>query len=184
MQATAEANCRISTTYRCHHCQQTSHAVLDESQVELACSRCGAKTAVTINMRDARWLACPFCRCDELFWRKDFPQRLGVIIVVLGFAISCVTWYFHMLIATFAVLLLMALIDVALYMSVGDLLECYRCHAQFRGCPTNGQHAEFNLETFEKHRQVAARNSLAQQGSRATLENASTKVRGDGQQNR
>ena len=123
-------------TFLCRHCKQTASADLQgtEARAELDCSRCGQKTPVKIAIRQGGLLKCPLCGCDELFWRKDFPQRLGVSIVVLGFLISCVTWYFHMLIATFGVLLLMALIDVALYAWVGDLLECYRCHAQYRGC--------------------------------------------------
>lgn len=114
---------------------------------------------MTTAIDHGRLLACPFCGCDELFCRKDFPQRLGVWIVVLGFLISCITWYFHMLIATFAVLMLMALIDVVLYVCVGDLLQCYRCHAQIRGSMADAQRNPFSLETHEKHRQIAARQS-------------------------
>jgi hypothetical protein len=157
MRSTAEITSGISTTFVCHQCQQATTAPLSENASQLLCAQCRAITPVKPSIQQAQLLACPLCTCQELYWRKDFPQKLGVAIVVIGFLISCVTWYFHLLIATFAVLLAMALIDVVLFIYVGDVLECYRCHAQFRGCEYGDRHQAFDLETFEKHRQMAAR---------------------------
>jgi hypothetical protein len=110
---------------------------------------------------------CVVCCGTDLFVRKDFPQRLGVSIVILGFAVSCVTWYYHQVILTFGVLFATALLDVLLYLLMPDLLECYRCHAQYRGVANLGQHAPFALETHEKYRQLAAR-SGSQENDRMT----------------
>ena len=95
---------------------------------------------------------CIACPSTELFVRKNFPQRLGVMIVAIGFGISCVTWYYHMIIATFAVLFLTALLDVVLYLIVGELVECYRCHAQYRGLTDVTKHGAFDLEVHERIR--------------------------------
>jgi len=89
--------------------------------------------------------------------RKDFPQRLGVGIVVLGFAASCVTWYYHHILLTFGILFATALVDLLLYVLMGNVLECYRCHAQYRGVEGLEDHPPFSLEVHEKHRQQAAR---------------------------
>ena len=54
---------------------------------------------------------------------------------------------------TFGILFATALIDVVLYLTVGNLLQCYRCQAQYRGVPGLENHEPFDLETHEKHRQ-------------------------------
>ena len=79
----------------------------------------------------------------------------------MGFALSCVAWFFHMLITTFAILFATALIDVVLYLSLGDVVECYRCHAQYRGLDDMTTHEPFDLEIHERHRQVQARLALS-----------------------
>jgi hypothetical protein len=106
---------------------------------------------------EGRLTRCLVCPSTDLFVRKDFPQRLGVTIVVLGFAVSCITWYLYWVMATFAVLFATALADLALYLIVADSLVCYRCGARYREVDESNQHARFNLETHERYRQQAAR---------------------------
>jgi hypothetical protein len=105
-------------------------------------------------VRLARCLVCPSA---ELFARKDFPQRLGVGIVVAGFAASCVTWGMRLLVPTFAILFATALVDVLLYLFMPECLTCYRCGARYSGDSVAADHGGFDLETHEKHRQRAAR---------------------------
>ena len=106
---------------------------------------------------------CLVCPSTELFVRKDFPQRLGVAIVIAGFALSCVFWAYDEVIVTFAVLFATALIDVVLYLTMGNVLECYRCHAQYRGLPEFDDYEQFDLEAYEKHRQQSLRLKEARQ---------------------
>lgn len=107
--------------------------------------------------QEGRLTRCIVCPSTDLFVRKDFPQGLGVAIVVLGFAVSCITWYLYMVMATFAVLFATALADLALYLIVGDSLVCYRCRARYRDVDEIDQHEHFDLETHERYRQHAAR---------------------------
>jgi hypothetical protein len=100
---------------------------------------------------------CLACGGSELFARKDFSQRLGVTIVVLGLAASCIPWYFHYWYATYAILFGTALLDVVLYFVMGNVLECYRCRAQYRGVEGLDEHGGFRLEVYERYRQQAAR---------------------------
>ena len=101
--------------------------------------------------------ACPACGCSDLFVRKDFPQRVGVLIVAVGIIGSSIAWYYANLPWTFGVLFATALLDVALFAVVGNALMCYRCGAQYRGTAEVEGHGQFNLETHEKYRQLAAR---------------------------
>jgi hypothetical protein len=97
------------------------------------------------------------CGGRELFVRKDFPQRLGVTIVLLGIGASCLAWSMQWIIATFGILFGTALADVVLYAVTGNVLECYQCHAQYRDIPGLNDHDAFNLEVHERYRQQAAR---------------------------
>ena len=100
---------------------------------------------------------CLVCPSTDLFVRKDFPQRLGVGIVLLGIIGSSVAWGYSLPIMTFAVLFATALVDVVLYLLVPDALMCYRCGAQYRLSQGMDRHGAFNLETHERYRQQAAR---------------------------
>lgn len=97
--------------------------------------------------------ACPQCGCRDLFVRKDFPQKLGLAIVVaagLGFlalAANPHTFYLGVW-----VLLAAVLVDGVLYFFVPKITVCYRCRAEFRRIPINPKHEGFELSVAEKYR--------------------------------
>lgn len=98
--------------------------------------------------------ACPACGCRDLFIRKDFPQRVGLAIVVVAaiaflvLAANPRTFYIGVW-----VLVAAAAIDAALYFFVGKVTVCYRCRGEFRGAPLNPEHEGFELSIAEKYRQ-------------------------------
>ena len=89
--------------------------------------------------------------------RKNFSQRLGVTIVVAACVASAITWGFHMRYATYGILFAAALLDFAFYLVVGNLLQCYRCHTEYRGLVGLEHNEPFSLETHERYRQQAIR---------------------------
>ena len=147
----------MNVTFRCPHCDQTAQVELEAATRELGCRHCGAKWLVEGGLNAGKVERCLICPSTELFIRKDFSQPLGVTIVVIGFLISSVFWYYRMPLWTYAVLFATALIDVVLYLTVGNLLQCYRCQAQYRGVAGLEEHEPFDLETHEKHRQQRIR---------------------------
>lgn len=163
-------------TYACPACQATTSLDGIESRDALECSACGATLrlppdAFAPRSSDGpeipRLLRCLACPSLELFIRKDFPQRLGLAIVVVGLAASCVAWANRELVATFGILFGTALLDLTLFFLMPDCLSCYRCGARYSGdgvaAQLAGQRAGgsqfggFDLETHEKHRQLVAR---------------------------
>ena len=143
--------------FACPHCEQTDLQSLGAQETTLGCAHCQAEWAIPSGaIKDGRVLRCVVCPSQELFLRKDFPQRLGLTIVVAGFTVSCITWYYHQVLLTFLVLFAAALVDVILYTLVSNVLTCYRCHAEYRGTQES-DHVEFNLEVHERHRQQRAR---------------------------
>lgn len=158
----------MNVTFRCPHCQEPARAEFDAATRELSCPNCAKQWPIAADAVTAtdvtRCLACP---STELFVRKDFSQALGVTIVVIGFIVSSVFWYYRMPMWTYGVLFLTALIDVVLYLFVGNCLHCYRCQAQYRGVPGLDNHQPFNLETHEKHRQQVIRLAAAEKHGKA-----------------
>jgi hypothetical protein len=157
-------------TYACPSCSATVTRVGVETAHSLVCPQCAGE--VTVPSDAIAWTnaaggatepgtgeavlrRCMVCPGTELFVRKDFPQQLGVAIVVVGFAASCVTWAWQMLLPTFAILFATALVDVVLYLVMPECLTCYRCAARYRGA--GGPHGGFDLETHERHRQQRIR---------------------------
>lgn len=154
----------MNVAFRCPHCNALASASVAEDAPEFACAACSGKLhAPADSVREGHLTQCLVCPCKELYIRKDFSQGVGIGIVVVGFVISSVFWYYRMPLWSYGTLFATALIDVVLYLTVGNVLQCYQCHAQYRGLPSLEMHEGFDLETHEKHRQQQIR--LARAGA-------------------
>jgi hypothetical protein len=103
-------------------------------------------------MSDQPLDACPKCGSRDLFIRKDFPQVLGLSVVITAGVVFLVlaAWRQTFWLGA-AVLFVAAVVDALLYLLVPKLTVCYRCRAEFRG-PINPKHGGFDLSTAEKYR--------------------------------
>jgi hypothetical protein len=96
---------------------------------------------------------CPHCGCRDFFVRKDFPQKVGLAVVVVAavafvvLAVRRTTMYLGVL-----VLLAAFVVDAVLYFFVPKVTVCYRCRAEFRGLAVNPEHEGFELAVGEKYR--------------------------------
>lgn len=145
-------------TYHCPSCGVVRAEQVDGGTATLVCSECDLHVAVPGDaIADGRLQQCLVCPSTDLFVRKDFPQRLGVLLVAIGIIGSSIAWYYGQIYWTFGILFATALIDVLLYMLVGDALMCYRCGALYRDVDDMHSHGGFDLETHERYRQMAAR---------------------------
>lgn len=97
---------------------------------------------------------CPVCGCGELFIRKDFPQRLGLALVMIAAAVALVLFAVNLALWAFGVLGAMTLIDLCVYLLTGRCLVCYRCRSEFRHLPIGPPHRGWDLSTGEKYRQL------------------------------
>ena len=148
----------MNVTFTCPKCETDVRLEVAAENSAIRCPHCRQDISYPANAYDGNQLSrCLVCPSNDLFVRKDFPQRVGVAIVVVGFAASSVAWAYTLPIWTFGILFATALIDVVLYAIVPDALMCYRCGAQYRTVPGMQRHGAFNLETHERHRQQTAR---------------------------
>ena len=96
---------------------------------------------------------CPRCGCREFFIRKDFPQKLGLaIVVVAGVAFLVLASSRQHFYLGALVLLAAAALDFALYAFVPKITVCYRCRTEFRDVPLNPEHGGYELAIGEKYR--------------------------------
>lgn len=152
----------MNVTFQCPKCDQAVRTDVALSDPQLECPACHGHWPLPPDAGEGEKLQrCVVCPSTELFVRKDFPQRLGVAIVTVGFIASSVAWYYEYVPLTFGILFATALLDVALYLLVGESLVCYRCGAEYRHVDGIERHTGFNLETHERHRQMKARQPQA-----------------------
>jgi hypothetical protein len=148
----------MNVTFACPQCETGVRVDVAASNRSITCPRCQQNIGFPAGSLDGDELTrCLVCPSTDLFVRKDFPQRLGVGIVVVGFVASSIAWAYTLPLWTFGILFATALVDVVLYALVPDALMCYRCGAQYRMTPRMDRHGAFNLETHERHRQHVAR---------------------------
>src|SRR6476620_1601917 len=148
----------MNVTYHCPTCNHRCRETITSSTSALTCPACNQQIAVSPDaIEEDRINRCLVCPSRELYARKDFPQRLGVALVVFGFVASSIAWANYQVFWTFTILFITALVDLLLYVLMGESLTCYRCDAQYRGSEQIERHCGFDLETHERHRQMAAR---------------------------
>jgi hypothetical protein len=157
----------MNITFACPRCERPARVELEPAAREFACPHCEATVNIPSEaLVDCRLQRCLVCPSRDVYLRKDFPQRLGVLIVVLGFAASCVTWAYSRPIWTYAILFATALIDVALYVLMPNAVMCYHCGAQYRGLPNSERYEGFDLATHERYRQQKIRLAEYQETAR------------------
>lgn len=155
----------MNVTFACPRCAATGRVEFDAETEVIACPHCHTELRVPADAwNDSSLTRCLVCPSTELFVRKDFPQRLGVAIVVVGFLASSIAWYYYLVYWSFGILFAVAGIDVLLYAWMGESLTCYRCHAEYRGLPEVRSHHGFDLSIHERYRQQAARVAQHSQG--------------------
>ena len=148
----------MNVTYHCPACHKDTRSSISETTKALDCPHCQHQIAVPEStIKGTRLQRCLVCPSVDLYARKDFPQRLGVGLVIVAIIGSCIAWANYHVVWTFAILFGTALIDLVLYIAMGESLTCYRCGAQYRGFDEIELHGGFDLETHERYRQMAAR---------------------------
>lgn len=170
----------MELTYQCPQCGAVGSVSPIESTLSVTCRSCSTPRAMHPSAFDQGNLrSCPWCATEDLYLQKDFPQGLGLAIVIVGFAVSTVFWYYEMPIPAYLVLLGSALLDMVLYYRVPDVTICYRCLGQYRGPGSNpgGRFRAFDLAVGERYRQERMRAEQLR-GNRASTDTSSSSLPG------
>jgi len=130
--------------FACPACGAEAQAGLDGRG---RCPKCGAEPALDLSasIRERRVVdRCPLCQGEQLYVQRDFNQRAGLLIVIVGAALAPFTPYYASLFAA-------AAIDAVLYVLLPEIAVCYRCQAHFRGFTRNPKHEAFDLHLAEQY---------------------------------
>jgi hypothetical protein len=130
--------------FHCPRCGEEATCRLDGLG---RCSKCSAETPLTLSasLRDERMVdRCPACAGEQLYVQRDFNQKAGLAIVILGGALAPFTPYYSSLFAA-------AALDALLYALLPEITVCYRCQAHFRGFRRNPRHNPFDLHLAEQY---------------------------------
>lgn len=130
-------------------CPDCGRAVETQPGSTVRCRRCGAETALPAAEGLERCLACG---CADLYRHRDFNQKLGLAIVILGVAL----WIW---LGSFWPMVVAAAMDLLLFLSIPDVAICYRCRAHHRDSAGISAIAKFDLERNEKYRRERATSS-------------------------
>lgn len=150
----------MELTYSCKKCGAVGYVSPLEGASEAVCRQCGAARPIdSLACAEGGLGFCPLCKTGDLYIQKDFPTGLGLWIVLVGFAISTVFWYYEMPIFTYLVLIISIAFDFLLYYKVPDVTICYRCLSQYRGLGSNPRerYKPFDLAIGERYRQERIR---------------------------
>jgi hypothetical protein len=115
------------------------------------CDSCRRETALTLSpalINERIVDVCPACDARHLYVQRDFNQKAGLAIVVLGSALAPFTPYYSSLFVA-------ALVDAGLYALLPEITICYRCQAHFRGFVRNPTHQPFDLHLAEQYEHKA-----------------------------
>ncbi len=150
----------MELTFLCPGCGAVNHVTPLEVAERGTCSQCSADRSIHRELiEDGQLRACPWCATSDLYVQKDFPQGLGLAIVLVGFVVSTIFWYLEKPVFTYLILLASALLDMILYYRVPDVTICYRCLSQIRGRGSNPENRfhSFDLAVGERYRQERLR---------------------------
>ncbi len=126
---------------------------LETCDPTMECPRCHRHhpMAITETMRKDNMVdQCAVCGSTAMFARKDFPQRVGLLIVVI-FGLLAIYFFRSSVVKAWLVLTCAGLIDLVIYLLIGRVTTCYACRAEYRKCRINPAHEAFDLATSEKY---------------------------------
>ncbi len=95
---------------------------------------------------------CPSCGCREIFKRRDFPQVLGLSLVIVSAMLSVGLFAFNYVSSSIAVLLTAVIADLLIYRFTGMCVVCYRCRSEFRELELAESLEPWDLAIGEKYR--------------------------------
>ena len=144
----------MKVLFRCPECDAPGGISLDQA-ADWHCSNCPHHQQFLPATADLH--ACAVCGNHELYKQKDFPHRLGLIVLITAFVASVFTYGWYEKWLTWAILIGTAIFDGTLYLWVGDALVCYRCHAHHKGFPALAEHLPFEITVGERYRQQRIR---------------------------
>lgn len=145
-------------TFTCPRCEKSNRTPELAAHPVLKCAHCSWEKSLAAEQRDLSSAPGECLRCgnSDLWRQKNFPQWAGLTCVALGAITSSIAWGYHQPAVALGILMAFALVDMILYVTMPDVLVCYRCRTKHHQADFS-QHGTFNLELAERYRQERIR---------------------------
>ena len=146
-----------SIEWRCPECEQPGLQDLDETSA-LDCTHCDhAQPYDAAALADDGTVgdpltACVVCGYERLFAQKDFNRKIGLVIVIIGAALS--PWTYGLSLLAFMGF------DYALYRFVPEITVCYGCDAIHRDFEHNPLHKAHDPLLADRYKREAPVNAV------------------------
>jgi len=144
----------VKVTFACPTCDQPAVTPIDQAS-DWQCTECDHR--LHLNAAESGLPTCLVCGNHELYKQKDFPQWLGMGILLVAILLSIIAYYWYEKWWTWSFLIGSAIIDVVMFLLVGDVIVCYRCQAHYRGFTATAAHQPFEIAIGERYRQERIR---------------------------
>lgn len=151
-------------TFECPRCQHSNRSPDLGNTPELTCSSCGWNKPLKASESGESPRECLRCGNSDLWRQKNFPQWAGLTCVAVGAVASSIAWGYHRPVWALGILMGFALLDMILYVTMPDVLVCYRCRTKHHQADFSA-HGTFNLELAERYRQERIRKERTEAGS-------------------
>jgi len=148
----------MNLLFACPRCEQTIRSRDVQTSRSVRCRHCDwSRDFPDQAVENNRPRECLVCGCGDLWRQKDFPARIGLLMVALGALLSTIAWTLYEPMWAIGILMAFALIDLVLFLFMPDVLVCYRCAARHRDIDPNDSTPHFDHETAERYRQEEKR---------------------------
>lgn len=109
-----------------------------------------------------RLIRCIACGCRELFVRKDFPQKLGLMLVITAAGVSVILFALDHVLASMGVLAAAVIVDSLIFSLTPKCVVCYRCRTEYHRLEIAPTIEPWELAIGEKYRPVRLANGEPQ----------------------
>ena len=144
----------LKVTFACPNCELPTATPVEQPS-DWQCTGCDHR--LHLNAPDAALTSCVVCGNHELYKKKDFPHWLGMAILLVALLLSTITYYSYEKWWSWSFLIGSAIIDGVMFLTVGDVVVCYRCEAHYRGGTARDAHQPFEITIGERYRQERMR---------------------------
>lgn len=151
-----DTNSPPDVQWRCTACLAVNESSRPDETAAWVCSGCGRGTPAHPEALDAegRIAACPVCGCRDIYRQRDFNRKLGLAIIIAGAVGAALIPNPFLKLAS---LVACALVDLAIYMMIPDVVGCYHCQAVCRGYQGTAEVGPYDLNISDKYLDIERR---------------------------
>ncbi len=135
---------RHTLEFLCPGCRRRNRTGLGTGTWETDCQHCSRSLALERGPGEEAVgpiQVCAVCGGNWFYLQKDFNQKIGCGVVLVGILFSFHTYGLS--------LVACALVDLALYRWLPWVTVCYYCQAHYRGIPLHPSHRAHDLQIAE-----------------------------------